>query len=144
MFKFCKLNLQVDAQYSKRTSLVVVLITVFWSWTNTSAFVAFSCLSFFYILSHNILSKIDIPNSHHIIQCAAKKVSPMEVFLPFSKQPLGIFMWNFTCLLPVHIHIKNTKRHLVAFNCCKVTEFCVWPPSDFCTFKNLRTPKRLH
>jgi len=26
--------------------------------------------------------------------------------LPFSKQPLGIFMWNFTRLLLVHIHIK--------------------------------------
>jgi len=36
---------------------------------------------------------------------------------------------------------KNVKRHLIAFNYCKVAEFFVRPPSDFCTFKNLRTEK---
>jgi len=30
---------------------------------------------------------------------------------------------------------------LIAFNYCKVTEFFVRPPSDFCTFKNLCTEK---
>jgi len=49
------------------------------------------------IFSLEIMTKIDL-------HCVAKKY-PLKLFAIF-RQPLGIFMWNFTRLLPVHMHIK--------------------------------------
>ena len=57
------------------------------------------------------------------LQCAAKKVSP-KVICHFLRNHLE-FLCEILRLLPVHIHIKNAKQHLIAFNYCKVTKFFV-------------------
>jgi len=98
--------------------------------------------STFTCIIHRVRKKSLQFTIHNCNKCTVcgKKSIPWNC-LPFSKEPLGIFTWNFTCLLLVHVHIEYAKRHLIAFNYCKVTEFFVWPPSDFCTFKNLLTEK---